>query len=462
VSAESAQPGGNARHNISWRVRAGVAAAAALLLSPLAFSAAANATTTVGFTTTLTPAAVSSGSVTPFAATVTNTSSSTTIGSVNIVVPAGFLLRSLPAPTFATTVPAGATARVGPFGLVLRLRHLSLAPAASVIVDFSALAPVQKTPCSVANESWTVLARRTIDFDDEDLALVKTPVPIVGNQPPETVTNACSLTFSGEPADSQINTTISTVADTPTGAPVTVTVLDANSKPVGNDTDHLTLGIASGPGATLGGTATAAAVGGVATFAPTLNAVGTYMLSASDSTTAGITGATSNSFTEHLAAAATSCSGGCSTTATAPDGQSSGISGSGTGSLQVSIDAPAINCSDGALHAFDESTWSSTAVNSPTKTITIAFPDTQSHDPGAYQVCYSQSDAGFTDSHGNPVAMGGVADLPFCDDSDFDNDGLNPNEDDGPVLPPCVQNIADANGHITETLQVTANDPHSW
>jgi uncharacterized repeat protein (TIGR03803 family) len=77
---------------------------------------------------------------------------------------------------------------------------------------------------------------------------------------------------------------------------VTVDVEDANGNVVTTDNSTVTLAIASGPtGGTLGGTVSATAVDGVATFSNlSLSAPGAYTLTASD---AALTSATSASFT---------------------------------------------------------------------------------------------------------------------------------------------------------------------
>jgi hypothetical protein len=78
-------------------------------------------------------------------------------------------------------------------------------------------------------------------------------------------------------------------------SPVTVEITNAAGTVQANDTSAVTLSIASGPGgAVLGGTATVAAVGGVATFSDlTLSTAGTYTLTAADTTdAAAVTSAT--------------------------------------------------------------------------------------------------------------------------------------------------------------------------
>lgn len=95
----------------------------------------------------------------------------------------------------------------------------------------------------------------------------------------------------------------SAVAGAAISAAVQVSILDAQDNLVTSATDNIVLAIANNPGsATLGGTLTVAATGGVATFSNiTLNKVGTgYTLTAAAT---GLTGATSASFAITPAAA---------------------------------------------------------------------------------------------------------------------------------------------------------------
>src|SRR5579862_7617751 len=82
-------------------------------------------------------------------------------------------------------------------------------------------------------------------------------------------------------------------------ASVVVSIEDANGHVVTTSTDMITIAIQANPGAgTLSGTATVAAVAGMATFSGlSINNAGTgYALKATDGTTATITGATSSAF----------------------------------------------------------------------------------------------------------------------------------------------------------------------
>jgi hypothetical protein len=97
---------------------------------------------------------------------------------------------------------------------------------------------------------------------------------------------ASKLALAQEPASTTTNSTL---------APITVDVEDSSGDLVSSDNSDVTLAIGTGTtGATLGGTTTVAAVGGVATFNNlTLNAPGTYTLAATDGS---LTSATSSPF----------------------------------------------------------------------------------------------------------------------------------------------------------------------
>ena len=107
-----------------------------------------------------------------------------------------------------------------------------------------------------------------------------------GSAPPPAV--ATKLAFGTQPANTQAGSTISPA--------VTVRIEDANGILVTTDTRNVSLAISANPaGGTLSGTATVAAVGGVATFSNlSINNAGTgYTLAASAS---GLTSATSGAF----------------------------------------------------------------------------------------------------------------------------------------------------------------------
>jgi uncharacterized repeat protein (TIGR03803 family) len=101
-----------------------------------------------------------------------------------------------------------------------------------------------------------------------------------------TVGAAAKLAFTQQPTNAFAGITIS--------PPVTVAVEDSSENVVTTDNSTVTLSIGSGPSGALGGTLTATAVSGVATFSNlVLSTPGTYTLQASDGS---LTGTVSNSF----------------------------------------------------------------------------------------------------------------------------------------------------------------------
>jgi hypothetical protein len=108
-----------------------------------------------------------------------------------------------------------------------------------------------------------------------------------------------SLSFSTQPHNAVVGQAITGAAINPSGPPITVRLLDDNGKLKTGSSAPVTIALASNPaGATLGGTTTVDAVGGVASFSNlTLNkAGGQYTLVASSP---GLASATSSSFDEH-------------------------------------------------------------------------------------------------------------------------------------------------------------------
>ena len=94
--------------------------------------------------------------------------------------------------------------------------------------------------------------------------------------------SANKLAYGAQPVSTTTATTLS---------PVKINIETSAAILIGNDTSNVTLAIASGPaGATLGGTATVSAVGGIATFSNlSFATAGTYTLIATDGTDTAVT-----------------------------------------------------------------------------------------------------------------------------------------------------------------------------
>ncbi len=104
------------------------------------------------------------------------------------------------------------------------------------------------------------------------------------NPVPPLVGNPAQLAFAQQPFPVTAGSVISPA--------ITVQVLDSHGNLVNTDTSAVTLSLASGSGATLGGTLTVNAVGGVATFSNiSLSAPGTFTLKATDGSLTSVTSA---------------------------------------------------------------------------------------------------------------------------------------------------------------------------
>src|SRR5579872_1246394 len=106
----------------------------------------------------------------------------------------------------------------------------------------------------------------------------------------QTVGPPTQLVFTTQPGSTAAGSQMSSIA---------VSIEDANGNVVTSDTDMIAIAIGTNPSAgTLSGTATVAAVAGVATFSGlSINSAGKgYTLRATDATTATITAATSGAF----------------------------------------------------------------------------------------------------------------------------------------------------------------------
>jgi hypothetical protein len=183
--------------------------------------------------------------------------------------------------------PGYATATLS--GGVIKVRDAKLAPGGSLAIAITAT-----TPCGAGTLAWSATAKSepfhylpgsplTLDLGASHLST--------------TVTGACVLRFVARhtPADARVGQPISASPYDPDGPVLQVEVIDGGGSRVTSST--ATIAVALGPsagGGTLSGTTTAAASGGVASFGNlSINAPGTYSLTASS---AGLTSATSASF----------------------------------------------------------------------------------------------------------------------------------------------------------------------
>lgn len=224
------------------------------------------------------------GSSVTYLLTITNSASSTeALGSAKITVPKEYASKSLG----AVSPPPGKTWTATLSGRVIELRNPGpdaahrLAPGESVSVA------VTVGPC-IAGEGWKTGAKRGNTYGPSDTS--GNPFVRVGPDPvsPPCVGPPHHLAFGQQPTNTTAGAGIS--------PPVTVRVEDQAGNLVTSSSASIALAIGANPaGATLGGTTTRNAVGGIATFDDlSLSTGGTgYTLVASN---AGLISATSQPF----------------------------------------------------------------------------------------------------------------------------------------------------------------------
>jgi hypothetical protein len=267
---------------------------------------------------------------------------------------------------------------------------LNIRPGHSVTLTMSVQAP---PACSNAAVTWGAAAR-----SDKQIATLG-----VGNLTLESeksslamaVDDSCHLQYQTQPHSVNVGQTITGTDYDQTGSPVSVEVLDANDALVTSSTAAVTVALVSNPGsATLGGTTTQNAAGGVATFSDlTLDQPGTgYTLGASS--TGGISPVTSAPFDAQNAGtqcAGSTCTvtasntqGGTQVTATGPGG----TSGELTDSFNVPGEPP-VTC--GSYVSADPNTYDILTTNpNLSKVVTITITDPQGVLPPANRVLGTQ------------------------------------------------------------------------
>jgi hypothetical protein len=322
---------------------AAVAAAALVLVASPAAQAHGNKRV---FSLVVAPGSVPAGAQTALTATLKNRSTYEKLGSADITVPSGLTGVSVADP------PGYATATLS--GGVIKVHDAKLAPGKSLTIAISAT-----TPCSAGALAWSATAYPlTLDVGASRLTT--------------TVTGACALRFVAghTPADARVGQTITASPYDPAGPVLQVEVIDGGGSRVTSST--ATISLARGPSAgsgTLSGTTSAAASAGVASFgSPSINAPGTYSLTASS---AGLTSATSSSF--RVDQVAVPCIEDVTCTATLANGQTTfGVTApanavADAGFLVISNGtSPAIDCAN-----YKELTATATTIVGPDRTKTV-------------------------------------------------------------------------------------------
>ncbi len=270
-----------------------------------------------GFSVAISPAALPAGGSGQLTARITNRSTTEALASARLVPPAG------------VSVPGGAVVRTG----------LALAPGASTDVTFTAGAA-----CAGAGGDWTAAAGTTSDPlapGAPRLALLPDGTALGTG-----VTGGCSLRFATPPAGARVGEAITGTPCTPAGPPVAVEVLAANGSLAAV---AVPVSLALAPGATgpgvLSGTTTQPATAGRAEFGNlTIDAPGSYRLTAS---APGAGSVTTDPFA--IDQVATPCTPTCTTTVTTPNisATATATTTGGAGFLTLSANVgPVPNCAN--------------------------------------------------------------------------------------------------------------------
>jgi hypothetical protein len=323
------------------------------------------------------PANAAAGTGQTYAFQVTNNDKNEHLKSLTFTAPANFAITEASGPGPTTALPAPSVTLT-----------LSSNPGSTFTVDIMALAPCVTT----GPEVWGVSGIDSLGETNE-VQWSSSPLstPVIGQ---------CSLEFTGEPAQTAINSDITTAFNS-AGGPLTVQLLDANSNPLNaadvsaNDT-KVTISISANPGGgTLAGKASMFSSAGVAKFGNLqINNPGTgYDLAA---TATRLASATSNLFTiagqiQHCGA---SCSASQSTATTAVAITTSSASGDfaalGLGGVSFACNHYTA-VSDTATFGIFNSSGASIASASATATLTISAAAVASSPRPLifWQVCYA-------------------------------------------------------------------------
>ena len=227
------------------------------------------------------PATAGAGTGEQYAFQVTNNDPHETLRSLTFTAPADFIITAASGPdgTWVSALP----------GSSVTLQLPSEPTGTTFAVDVTALAPC----VAASSEVWGVSG---VDSRGETNEVHWSSSPLSVS-----VTGTCSLAFTGEPAQTAVNSDILTGFNS-TGSPLAVQLLDANGDPL-NAADFsasgtaVTISIQANPGGgTLAGTTTVTSSAGVADFGNLqINKAGVGYDLAANAT--GFTAATSNPFT---------------------------------------------------------------------------------------------------------------------------------------------------------------------
>jgi len=219
------------------------------------------------------PSAIPAGQREDLVVSVSNRTGGRTLGSTNLVVPAGLTLVSAASSTGTATVS----------GDTVQLRGLALAPGAA------AQATVRvEAACATQPLTWaTPAAKSSPDFSGPaEFALDSASSSLTTS-----ITGACTLHFVTPPAAASAGATITGTPNDPSGPPVQVEILGGDGQRVASSSATVTITLAPGGGpGTLSGTTTQPASSGLATFSDlSIDQPGSYAFTASSTVAPPIT-----------------------------------------------------------------------------------------------------------------------------------------------------------------------------
>lgn len=394
--------------------------------------------------------------------TVANTSQNQSLGSANVAVPAPFAVVDAPRDTDPSTTS------------VLELRDLELAPGEATEVAMT----VHVQRCTPATSSAFAAAAKQsntfngtgndffLDADASDLTVQ--------------VTGACGLAFVAQAGDAEDAPTVITSVDfDPAGGPITVEVLDATGTGrATHATPTVELSAANpdvDPGQegpiVLGGTTSAGAVDGLATFepGPTLSpsAFDYTMTATTDLDRDGAPDVTTTGEPFDIVDDQVDCPAGepCAAPASATDNGRGVTASFGAGdepaSLVVSLgaaDVPAFTCTDVPTdRATAQYFFVGGDAGDRTGTLTLTLPDA-ARPLNAYEVCwaapyeFATDDGGRSSGHGTKPDGGAalqVGTLPDCARR-------------GAPARPCVSDRSYAKRTATVTIVIQADGRDPW
>ncbi len=406
-------------------------------LALAAFGAVAGSAMAGGFpsrdtySVNISPSSVQKDSSTTFDVAMANTSTpGRTIGAAAITPPLGFRVTG-------ASLPTGAKGHAYVWFNVVLLDHLSVPPGSTLHVAVTATAPSR---CNTPFTRWFTVATGglfgELMFPDSSSSLTTN---VTCANP------AAGVDFVTQPTNSTVTQHI-----TP---PVTVQLVDSGGNPVATSGVSVTLALGNNSGSgTLSGTLTEPTnASGVATFSDlSIDQPGLgYTLTASST---GLTGATSNPFSESNSTSTTCTTSPCTTDlgTSVSDLEISADASAGTINESVDVGSP-LTCPNQRI-SFDSNFYGFSETGTADKTLTYELFGLNSDQISEVEICFG-APYEFVNSNGGEAASGTLPDgspgfvdlLPNCSD-EFEGIG------------PCFDTpVTFSDGH--SGLQVTVHIP---